>query len=64
MINIRKFKACLLKIDKKSYKSVDIYYIGCVITKYLYDEDVDSVCPMYLINEIDGYIEKKMEINT
>ena len=48
------------KIDK----SVDIYYIGCVITKYLYDEDVDSVCPMYLINEIDGYIEKKMEINT
>ena len=48
------------KIDK----SVDNYYIGCVITKYLYDEYVDSVCPMYLINEIDGYIEKKMEINT
>ena len=54
----------MIKIDKKSYKSVDIYYIGCVITKYLYDEDVDSVCPMYLIDEIDGYIEKKMEINT
>ena len=48
----------------KIHKSVDNYYIGCVITKYLYDEDVDSVCPMYLINEIDGYIEKKMEINT
>ena len=51
----------MIKIDKKSYKSVDIYYIGCVITKYLYDEDVDSVCPMYLINEMDGYIEEENE---
>ena len=28
MINIEDFDQNLLKIDKKSYKNVDIYYIG------------------------------------
>ena len=28
MINIRNFYSNLLKIDKKPYKDIDIYYIG------------------------------------
>ena len=33
MINIRDFDSNLLKIDKKSYKKIDIYYIGYVTMK-------------------------------
>ena len=28
MINLNGFDSSLLKIDKKSYKNIDIYYIG------------------------------------
>ena len=28
--NIKEFNSSLLKIDKKSYKDIDIYYIGCI----------------------------------
>ena len=30
MINLKNFDSNLLKIDKKSYKSIDIYYIGYI----------------------------------
>ena len=30
VINIEKFNSRLLKIDKKSYKDIDIYYIGYI----------------------------------
>ena len=30
MINIKNFHSNLLKIDKKSYKDIDIYCIGCI----------------------------------
>ena len=33
MINIKDFDPNLLKIDKKSYKNIDIYYIGYVTMK-------------------------------
>ena len=33
MINIKNFHANLLKIDKKSYKDIDIYYIGYITVK-------------------------------
>ena len=59
MINIRKFNSGILKIDKKSYKNIDIYYIGYIMTKYYDDEYVDSVNPLCLIFlEVDGYIEE------
>ena len=35
MIDIRNFHSCLLKIDKKSYKDIDIYYIGYITIKKL-----------------------------
>ena len=33
MINITNFDTRLLKIDEKSYKNIDIYYIGYVTMK-------------------------------
>ena len=30
MINIKNFDSNLLKIDKKSYKDIDVYYIGYI----------------------------------
>ena len=43
--------------------SLGIYYIGYVTKKPEYN--VNSVNPLYLlVNRIDVFIEKKMEINT
>ena len=33
MVNIKKFHSKLLKIDKKSCKNIDIYYIGYITIK-------------------------------
>ena len=51
----------LLKIDKKSYKNIDIYYIGYITIKKIDDyESIYSVNPLYLrINHASGYIEEK-----
>ena len=35
MINIKNFDSNLLKIEKKSYKNIDIYYIGYITIKKL-----------------------------
>ena len=35
IINIEEFNSSLLKIDKKSYKDIDIYYIGYITIKKL-----------------------------
>ena len=35
MINIKNFNPNLLKIDKKLYKNIDIYYIGHITMKDL-----------------------------
>ena len=35
MINIEDFDSRLLKIDKKSFKNIDIYYIGNITIKKL-----------------------------
>ena len=64
--NIKEFNSSLLKIDKKSYKDIDIYYIGYITIKKIGDcENIHSVNPLYLlINQTSGYIEKKKKINT
>ena len=43
MINIKDFDPNLLKIDKKSYKSTDIYYIGYITVKDSYYAEINSV---------------------
>ena len=54
------FDSSLLKIDKKSYKNIGIYYIGYIKIKGISDyENINSVIPLYLIiAEVDGYIEE------
>ena len=61
MINILNFDSSLLKIDKKSFKNIDIYYIGYITIKKFDDyEIIYSVNPLYLIiGEVDGFIEEK-----
>ena len=65
MINIINFDPNLLRIDKKSYKNIDVYYIGYITMKDSDYVKVNNVNPLYLIiDEVDGYFEEKMEINT
>ena len=61
MINLKNFDTNLLKIDKRYYKGINIYYIGYITIKKLGDcENIHSVTPFYLIiNHGNGYIEEK-----
>ena len=57
MINIKVFDLNSLKIDKKSYKNIDIYYNGYILIKKSMITDVN---PLYLIiGEVDGHIKEK-----
>ena len=60
IINLKKFDADL-KIDKKSYKNIGIYYIGYITKKKIDDcEKINSVNPLYVsIDHANGYIEEK-----
>ena len=60
MINIKNFDSNLLNIDKKSYKNIDIYYIGYNAIKNIGDyESIHSINSSYLIiREVNGYIEE------
>ena len=62
-ISLKDFNASLLKIDKKDYKDIDIYYIGYVTVKtFAYCNNINSVNPLYLmINEMIGHFEKENE---
>ena len=61
MINLKNFESNLLKIDKKHYKGIDIYYIGYITIKKIGDcENINNVNPFYLlVNYASGYIEEK-----
>ena len=65
IINLKNFDSNLLKIDKKSYKNIDIYYIGYITIKKIGDcENIHCVNPLYLqVNHAIGYIEEKIETN-
>ena len=67
MINIKNFDLNFLKIDKNSYKNIDIIYIAYITIKDIGDYgSIYCVNTLYfIIGEVDIYIEsKKMEINT
>ena len=55
----------MLKIDKKDYKEIDIYYIGYVTVKKIANcDNINSVNPLNLIiNEMIGHFEEK-EVQT
>ena len=57
----------MLKVDRKSYKNIDVYYVGYITIKKKDNyESIYSVNPLYLrINHVSGYIDqKKMKIHT
>ena len=52
------FDPNMLKLDKKIFKGIDIYYIRYVTKKEEYK--INSVSPLYLlIYKVDGFIEEK-----
>ena len=55
------FDAKLLRIDKKDYKDIDIYYIGYVTVKTMSNcNNINSVNPLHLmINKMIGCFEEK-----
>ena len=48
MINVKNFHSNLLKIDKKLYKDIDIYYIGYItikkFDKFSYHKNIHILC--------------------
>ena len=61
IIDLKNFEPNLLKIYKKSYKNIDIYYIGYITIKKNDDfESIYSVNPLYLrINHASECNEEK-----
>ena len=66
MINMKHFHSDLLKIDKKSYKDIDIYYIGYITIKKFGDrKNIHSVNPLYLIiHSTTEHFKEKTTKNT
>ena len=66
ILNIEEFNSSLLKVDKNSYKDIDIYYFEYITIKKIDDwENIYSINPWYLIiGKVDGYIlKKKIRVN-
>ena len=61
IIDLKNFDARLLKVDKKDYKEIDIYYIGYVTVKKIANcNNINSVNPLYLmIDKMIGHFEEK-----
>ena len=58
LINVLNFETNNLKLDKKTWKNIDVYYIGYVDKKS--DLNVNSVNPLYLIiNRVYGNVSEK-----
>ena len=59
IIKIKNFDPNNIKIDKKSYKNILIYYIGYMTTKNSTYVKIYSVNPLYLIfSNVNEYFEK------
>ena len=59
MINIKNFDQNQIKIIQKSYKNINIYYIGYIAMKDFDYVNIHSVNPVYfIIDKVDGYIEE------
>ena len=63
IINLKNFDTRLLKVDKKNYKEIGIYYIGYMTVKKIANcNNIKSANPLYLmINEMIGHFEEKNE---
>ena len=56
IINLKDFESNLLKIDKRRYKWINIYYTGYITIKKVGDcENTHSVNPLHLqVNHVNG----------
>ena len=63
IIDIKDFKSNLLKIDKKPYKDIDIYYTGYITIKKIGNcENIHCVNPLYLIiYSATGYFKRTVK---
>ena len=60
MINIANFDPNLLKINKKQYKNIDIYYTVHITKKVSDYVKINSVNPLcMIIDEVDRHFEEK-----
>ena len=66
IIDLKDFDARLLKVNKKSYKSINVYYIGYITILKIDDyESIYSVNPLYLrINHASDILKETMGINS
>ena len=62
-IDLKDFDAKLLKIDKKDYNDIDVYYISYVtVRKIDACNNINSVNPLYLmIDKMIGHFQEKNE---
>ena len=60
IVDLENFDSSLFKIDKNTYKDIDIYNIGYITIKIIGDcKNIYSVNPLYLcITHANGYIEE------
>ena len=57
-INNKDFNSSLIKLEKKSFENIAIYYVGYITKKDEYK--INTMNPVYLLTgEIDGFIEEK-----
>ena len=62
LVNVLKFEAGNLELDKKTWKNLNIYFIGYLDKKA--EWNVNSVNPVYLLtNRVYRTISEKMVIN-
>ena len=58
-INIKDLDSNLLKIDKKSFKNINISYTGYITKKDSKYVNIHSVNPLYfIVDKLDGSIEE------
>ena len=60
MINVLNFEPSSLKFDERTWKDIDIYYIGYVDKNKLEDWKVNSANPLYLmVNKVFCLVEEE-----
>ena len=62
IINIKNFHSNLLKIDKKLYKDMNIYYIGYISIKKF--GDCENILLYLIIDFATGHFKEKTTKNT
>ena len=61
MISIEDFDSHLMKMGRKLYKNISIYYVGYITIKKLMIMEIFIV--YLIIGKVIGHIEEKMEVN-